>query len=281
MAQNAKTAKPYERPSLTAVQSMKKDEVQTQLKLALAHMNTLESTDRDATLINRIDDKIKENLRTFKEEIKAELQTYCKGIIQQQHLEVEQRLQKLEKENEDMRKCAAFHQQFIESLDHRNREKDLIITGVPETGVLRDNGTEAESDEMKCQLIFGKVFQAVPLECVRRLGAPDRPDGWNRPDGSAPRPLKVTLRCEADRRGILANSKKLKDAHHRDNPFNKIFVKKDTHPLIRKEWSRLYEVQRNERDKPGNIGRTVIVNRKDRTVTIDNEVIDRFQYFCL
>ena len=46
----------------------------------------------------------------------------------------------------------------------------------------------------------------------------------------------------------------------------RVYVKKDVHPLVRKELSRLREVEKRERDKPENQGRNVRYDYKERKV---------------
>lgn len=56
----------------------------------------------------------------------------------------------------------------------------------------------------------------------------------------------------------------------------KVFVKKDVHPSIRDEWKRLDDVFNREKSKDCNIGRSVNFNKIERTITIDNIVIDKW-----
>ena len=50
---------------------------------------------------------------------------------------------------------------------------------------------------------------------------------------------------------ILANAKNLKTAGEK---FSRIYVKKDVHPGVRKEWQRLREAEAKEKERPGNAG---------------------------
>ena len=77
---------------------------------------------------------------------------------------------------------------------------------------------------------------------------------------------------------ILRNASKLKDQGEND-PFKRVFLKRDVHPDIRREEKRLYEVFKAERDKPQNVDFDVIFDRKKRVVTVNGEEIDRFKLF--
>ena len=90
--------------------------------------------------------------------------------------------------------------------------------------------------------------------------------------------MKVSLETRAMRDSILRNASKLKDQGEQD-PFKRVFLKRDVHPDIRREEKRLYDVFKAERDKPENAVFDVVFDRKKRVVTINGEEIDRFKLF--
>lgn len=53
-------------------------------------------------------------------------------------------------------------------------------------------------------------------------------------------------------------------------------MKKDSHPETRQEWSRIREVARVEQSKPENANHVILLNTRDRTVTRDGIVIDKW-----
>ena len=59
--------------------------------------------------------------------------------------------------------------------------------------------------------------------------------------------------------------------------YNTIFIKSDVHPSIRKEMARLYVVEKAEKETPENAGRNVNFDKKNRTITIDGLVVDRYK----
>lgn len=74
---------------------------------------------------------------------------------------------------------------------------------------------------------------------------------------------------------ILEKAQDLKaNTGHNKDKLKSIFIKKDMHPNIRKEWKRLYDVYENELKKPENVGRSVTFDKKKRCILIENKVID-------
>lgn len=60
-------------------------------------------------------------------------------------------------------------------------------------------------------------------------------------------------------------------------PLSKVYLKKDTHPGIRREMKRLRDVEKREKEKPENQGRNVWYDWKERNVTVDNLIIDTYR----
>ena len=59
--------------------------------------------------------------------------------------------------------------------------------------------------------------------------------------------------------------------------FKKIYVKKDTHPGVRKEWKRLYDAMAQEQRKPENAGANIQLDKKERVLRRDGRVIDKWK----
>ena len=88
------------------------------------------------------------------------------------------------------------------------------------------------------------------------------------------RPILVTLYQGTDRRVILNHTKNLKSA---GEDFKSIYVKKDTHPAIRREWKRLFDAKEEEEKKPENVGVTIMVDTRKRQLLRNDVVIDRWR----
>ena len=58
------------------------------------------------------------------------------------------------------------------------------------------------------------------------------------------------------------------------NKEDDIYIKKDVHPAVRKEWARLREAERLEKEKPENNGATIRLDTRERKLYRDDTVID-------
>ena len=164
-------------------------------------------------------------------------------------------------------KILSAQQRFMESLDAEKRAKHLIILGLKEDG----EGTDLEKFQ-DIITVIGLNPENIKAESIERLGTRDE----NEPNRT--RPIKISLEKSQMRYEILKKSNKLRDQAE-GSIYRKIFLKKDVHPDIRAEEKRLYEVFKAERDKPENVGKEVLFDRKTRVVTVNADVVDRFKLF--
>ena len=106
----------------------------------------------------------------------------------------------------------------------------------------------------------------ISLKEIHRLG---------NPSSNRNRVLLVTAESKAMRNQVIgATSVCAKTA---GKSYEKVYVKKDIHPLIRKEFNRLKEVEKRERDKPENQGLNVDYDRNRREVIVNGKVVDHFR----
>ncbi len=158
---------------------------------------------------------------------------------------------KLRIENEALSEAVFQHQRYLESIEAEKRAANLIITGITE-GDFLNNEQVIQSDEDKCAMILETIGMThVELKHIERLGeAPEANSIYKRP-------VKVVLQDP--------KVKKLKTAGQQ---FAGIFIKKDVHPVVRKELNRLREVTRKEKEKPENEGKVVQYEHTTRKVTV-------------
>ena len=71
---------------------------------------------------------------------------------------------------------------------------------------------------------------------------------------------------------IMNERHKLKD----NEQYGRVFIKRDQHPLIRKEWNRLREFAKKEKAAPINVGCTIKVDYVKKAVTRDGDSILAF-----
>lgn len=96
--------------------------------------------------------------------------------------------------------------------------------------------------------------------------------------GTRRRPILFALAGKALRSTILDNAKRLKTSG--DN-YNKIYVKKDVHPSVRREWRRLREAETIQKARPENAGCTGRLDTREQKLYRDADVIDSWnpQFF--
>ena len=83
----------------------------------------------------------------------------------------------------------------------------------------------------------------------------------------------MTCTTQKQRDAIVAVAKELNKAGER---YSRIYIKKDIHPAVRKELGRLRKVAKEENEKAANQGHKIEYDHKNRVVTRDGIVIDRF-----
>ena len=174
---------------------------------------------------------------------------------------LEIQLADVKKDNEKCFKIINQQQMFLESLDVREREKNVVIMGILETP-----DALGDSDEPKVQKVFDEIDVQIPEGSfeTKRLGKPNERNK---------RPILVSFSDKSFRQKVLSATENLKESAE---PFNRIFVKKDLHPAIRKEQDRLRKAEKEEKDKPENQGKTVKYDYKQRVLLRDGQIIDRF-----
>lgn len=173
---------------------------------------------------------------------------------------INKRINELQTQVNKQAEIISKQQLYFEYLDRKERENNIIITGVPDENATLDGAT-SEGD--KLNKIWSKVEVNEDILSHRRLGATGR-DNWCRP-------ILLTVTNKETRDRILEKAKQLKQA---GRVYEKIFIKKDVHPSIRKEWKRLHDAERTEKERPENVGCVIHLDRKERKLYRDGVVID-------
>ena len=154
---------------------------------------------------------------------------------------------------------------FLEVLDKKERELNLVLLGVPDEGDGLDGLME---DEDKVKKNWEVIDSSSNFSSVRRLGQRNVVGGSRRS-----RPILVTMESRTSCDGVLEKNKSLKQ---REEVYKKIFIKKDVHPSVRAEWKRLREAEKTERERPENVGCSIVFNVKERKLYKDEVVIDKW-----
>lgn len=169
----------------------------------------------------------------------------------------------LRSEINDLRGVVSNQQRFMEQLDSRSRGQNLVIVGVPET----EDVAGAKSDEEKVEKIFETLDADPGVYSFKRLGIAAA--------AGRTRPFLISLDGNERREKMMNNSAKLNESD--DPTLAAIRIKRDSHPAIRKEWKRLFDSEKAEKNKPENRGCKIELDRKKRQLLKDGTVIDSWQ----
>ena len=154
-------------------------------------------------------------------------------------------------------------QLFLESMDNRDRRQNIVVLGVKEEA--DEMGT---SDDEKVKTILDTAGYTENLDMteweVKRLGKENE---------EKKRPILLRVNNQRQRDNILRVAKNLKEA---GSTMARIYLKKDTHPAIRKEQARLRKREKEEKEKPCNAASNISYDWKNRVLLRDGVVIDRF-----
>ncbi len=189
-----------------------------------------------------------------------------KNIITAQNTMANKNYEELKAQVDKQAEIIAKQQHYLEYLDRKEREGNVVILGVPDEQESMDG---AVTDEEKLDKIWTAVGVGSVAGTHRRLGG-----GLSQASGGVrlrARPILLTLADKNQRGTILNNAKRLKTFG--DN-YSRIYIKKDVHPSVRKEWRRLREVEAAEKVKPENVGCAIRLDPRERKVYKDNTVID-------
>ena len=184
------------------------------------------------------------------------LKTSLNDIQESTRKQVDDLKQQVLKQNQ----IIAKQQLYLEQLDRRERECNLVILSVPEGSESLDGATN-DTDKVS------KVWQAAGITCnvksSKRIGNPN-----------GRRPILVVVDSREVRNAALDKSKNLKSPDK--EAYKRIFIKRDTHPSVRAEWTRLHGVVKTEKDKSENSECNIHLDFKARKVFKDGVAIDQW-----
>jgi hypothetical protein len=229
-------------------------------KFTLVQLITSIVAKQTAPLQKRIADLEKDNA-TLKEEVKAAKaeNEVSNGIT----VDIETKLAPF---SEAVKKIAPLeqtiqnHQRYLDQVDAKKRETNVIITGVNETPGCDDDRT------------VKSILQAVGCETVQPVKI--LRIGKKNDDLERKRPILLVTESNEERTEILKSKNKLKDG---DAGFKSVYMKADEPLCVQKEWKRLKAAMKREKDAPSNVGCTIKIDYKKRELLRDAQVIDRFR----
>lgn len=164
----------------------------------------------------------------------------------------------LRSEVDTLKEIVSSHTRFLETVDEKSRQRNLIVFGVP------DELEGEKEDEKKLEKIFEKlhckdIATGFTFERFRKAG------------NGMTKPILVVLPDNKTRKKILQKKGQLVGGAYAD-----IKLKRDQHAAIRREWSRLRKVFDDENAKPENQDRMEF-DRKERVVKRDGQIIDSWK----
>ena len=207
------------------------------------------------------------------DEVMNEMQT-LKNMITSPDSQINKNYTELKSRVDKQAEIISKQQHFLEVLDRKEREANVVILGVPEEHEALDG---AVTDQEKINKICSKIGVDGVVGTHRRLGV-----GGGALSGGAVlprrRPILLTLADRNQRICILDNANRLKGSG--DN-YSRIYIKKDVHPSVRKEWRRLRDAETAERARPENVGCDIRLDTRERKLYKDLVVIDSWnpQFF--
>lgn len=189
--------------------------------------------------------------------------TNLKNVITSQDSAVNKKLNDLQSQVNTQAEIIKKQQRFLEAIDRKERECNLVILGVPDGLESLDGAT---SDNEKIRKVWETLGVSNEVCSLRRLGSENTASQQDRK-----RPILVTLPSRNCRDAVLEKAKRLKTSG--DN-YSRIYVKKDTHPSVREEWRRLRNAEKAERERPENIGCNIRFDTRERKLYKDGVVVD-------
>ena len=105
-------------------------------------------------------------------------------------------------------------------------------------GDLTHNGETAKNDKVKCDMILKHIGCVAPILSTTWIGKQPADPNRNRS-------IKVQLVSADVLSTALSYAKKTQRSYR--VPFKNVYIKKDQHPLVRRELNRLYGVVKSER----------------------------------
>ena len=172
--------------------------------------------------------------------------------------------EKLELYVRDIDEQLEYHQRYIESVDNQIRGKNLIFHGVPENSSddLGLDDTEKVKNVIKRTGYMADIDNISTVRLGATIGNQDQP-----------RPILVKVDNHGLQKQLLMRAKQLRNKIG----CSRIYIKKDLHYTVRNELNRLKRREMQEKCDPINEGEDIKFNWKERILTINDMIVDKFK----
>ena len=216
-----------------------------------------------AALLKETEERMKS---FFREEIKSIYDRI--STIETSVLSLKTETVRLDSEIQSIQDVILRQQITIESFESKQREKNVIIHNIPESGV--DDGVnrvKEDTDKVALLCQIAKVdIKSTDISSIHRLG------GQNENNGKGPRPIKVQLKTRDEKYKLLNKRREISTNDVIIKTFGrKIYVNPDQSYLIQKEELRL----RRERARLKNKFPNSSVFIRSGVLYMDNSPFDK------
>ena len=224
-----------------------------------------ELTVADIIQINMISNRpMQQQLSTIEAELRKKIQQLENraNVLEKQNTSITE-------ENTVLRDTICYMQKSLNKIDSNVRNKNVIITGLPEGEIPTEEGaltTDFKKIESILTITGNRDFvDRTDNLTLSRLG--EEKVGYNRV-------VKIELASVEERDSFLKDTTKMKDA---PPPWNKVYIKKDQHPVYLNENKRLRRKAYELKKKQGNENKDIKI--VDGKVLIDGVVVDKNLFF--
>lgn len=187
--------------------------------------------------------------------------------IQNEQKIMKEKISNLQNLTEKLTDVVNKQQGFLNSIDSERRSHNMIIKGLIEDDAIEHDEEAATSDDEKLAMMLTAIgLDTSIIVNTARLG--EKETG----PGARPRLIKLVLKQANDRQKVMSKASKLKDIL----AFKSVYIEKDRPPAERREMGRIRKVFKEEKAKPENQGRNVVLDHKNRSVLVDDKVVDKY-----
>ena len=151
---------------------------------------------------------------------------------------LENEVKEQKEKNETLTQIVVEMQKSLNKIDNNSRMKNLIISGLPE-GEIAVGGASLKEDKEKVEKMFNLIEVEEGPWVVERLGKPTT--------NGKTRMTKVIFQDKETRDKAAEKSTKLKEL---GEPWNKVYLNHDKHPVYRYENNRIRKKMNDYRKKP-------------------------------
>lgn len=168
-----------------------------------------------------------------------------------------------------LKSIVANQQKSITRSDSEERERNIIVRGLSEKDITDDGVTYAD-DINKVTALLGLIDTTLPYGYeIQRLGAVT-------PNSNSKyvRAIKINVLNKQNRDAILKKAKSLKDARE---PWKRVYLNRDEHPVVVQENSRLRKKMNGLKKKEEYKGKNIKIEKGK--LKVDGQIVDQNLFF--